>query len=141
MKNEVLRAREAQKVQAILGNPNKKDFKGMVSSNIIPNCPITRRDITNAQNIFGPDLVGIRGKTVRQTPAPVVGDYVAIPCKLVEVNAAVTLVADVFFVNRTAFLMTILRNIRFITAEHVPVRTTKSLCKHPDRVLLVYGQV
>ncbi len=63
-----------------------------------------------------------------------------IPCKLVEANVAVTLAANVFFVNETVFLMTVLRNIRFIMTEHVPVQMAKSLCKHLERVLLVYGQ-
>jgi hypothetical protein len=137
-KKEVLQAREAWKVQAMLGNPSKKDFKGMVSSNIIPTCLITRGNATNAQNICSPGLASIHGKTVHQTPTPVVGDYVAIPCKLVEANAAVTLAAKVFFVDGTMFLMTVSRNIRFIMAEHVPVQIAKSLCQHLERVLLVY---
>jgi hypothetical protein len=37
----------------MLGNPSEKDFKGMVSINIIPNCPITHSNVTNAQKIFG----------------------------------------------------------------------------------------
>jgi hypothetical protein len=70
---------------------------------------------------------------------PVVGDYLAIPLQIVEANSAVTLAADVFFVDGTAFLVTVLRKIKFVTAEHVPVRTAKCLCKHLKRVLLVYG--
>jgi hypothetical protein len=49
------------------------------------------------------------------------GDYVAIPQKIVEANAAVTLAADAFFVDGTAFLMTVPRKIKFVTSEHVPV--------------------
>jgi hypothetical protein len=41
-RKEELWMREAQKAQAMLGNPSKKDFKGIVSSNIIPS------NITNA---------------------------------------------------------------------------------------------
>ncbi len=63
-KKEVLQAKEARRAQAMLGNPSKKDFKGMISSNIIPNCPTTHSNVTNAQKIFGPDLASIRGKTV-----------------------------------------------------------------------------
>ncbi len=111
-KKETLRAREARRAQTMLWSPTKKDFKGMVSSNIIPNCPISGSNITNAQNIFGPDLASVRRKTVHQTPAPVVGDYVAIPHKLVKANAAVTLVAIVFFVDGAAFLVKNLRKIK-----------------------------
>ncbi len=39
-KREVLRAKEARCGQALLGNPSEKDYQGMVSSNMIANCPI-----------------------------------------------------------------------------------------------------
>ncbi len=52
----------------------------------------------------------------------------------------VMLAADVFFVNGTAFLMTVSRRIKFITAEHEPVRTAKSLAKHIDQVVHVYAR-
>ena len=51
-----------------------------------------------------------------------------------------TLAADVFFVDGIAFLLTVLRNIKFITAEHVATCTAKSLSKHLDRVIRVYTQ-
>jgi hypothetical protein len=43
-------------------------------------------------------------------------------------------------VDGTAFLMTVSRQIKFITAEHIPVRMAKSLSKHIERVLMVYGR-
>jgi hypothetical protein len=137
-KKEVLQANEAHRVQAMLGNPSKKDFKRMVSSNIIPNCPIMCSNVTNVRKIFGPDLACIRRKTVRRTPAPVMGDNVAIPWEIVEANAAVTLAADVFFVDGTTFLMMVFRKIKLVTVEHVPVQMAKCLCKHLERVHLVY---
>jgi hypothetical protein len=106
-KKDVMQAKEARRAQAMIGNPREKDFKGMVSGNMIKNCPVTTTDITNALAIFGPDLVTIRGKTVRRTPAPVVADYVAVPRALVEQNKVVALAADVFFVDGTAFLITV----------------------------------
>ena len=78
-KREVLRAKEARRAQAMIRNPSTGDFKGIVSSNMIKNCSITPSDIANAEEIFGPALASVRGKTVRRTPAPVVGDYVAVP--------------------------------------------------------------
>ena len=111
----------------LVDNPSKNDFKGMVSNNKIKNCPITTIAITNACSIFGPDLASVRGKTVRHAPAPVVGDYVAVPKGVVEINKMVTLAADVFFVNGIAFLLTVSRNIKFITAEHVATHIAKSL--------------
>jgi hypothetical protein len=110
-KRDVLQAKEAQRAQAMIGNPSKGDFKGMVSGNLIKNCPVTMTDITNARKIFGPDLASIRGKTVQWTPGPVVADYVAVPCSLVEQNRIVTMAANVFFVDGTEFLVTLSRLI------------------------------
>jgi hypothetical protein len=75
---------------------------------------------------------------VRHTLAPVVADYVAVLRGIVERNQIVTMAADVFFVDGIAFLVTLSWKIRFVTAEHVPVRTAKSLSKHLDQVLQVY---
>ena len=96
------------------------------------------RSITNTKAIFGPDLPSVRGKTVRRKPAPVVADYVAVLCKLVQANKRMTLAADVFFVDGTAFLLTVSWRIKFVTAEHLPTRTAASLSKHMTRVLDVY---
>ena len=58
---------------------------------------------------------------------------------LIEQNRMVTLAADIFFVDGTAFLLTVSRQIKFIALEHVPVRTAKNLAKHIDRVVHVYA--
>ena len=64
-KREVTRAKEARRAQAMMGNPSEKDYKGMVSNNLIANCPISSKDVYNARTIFGPDQASIRGTTVR----------------------------------------------------------------------------
>ena len=50
----------------------------MVHHNLISNCPVSKNDVTNAYKIFGPDLAGIQGRTVRQKSERVVTDYVEI---------------------------------------------------------------
>ncbi len=59
-----MKAKEARRAQAMMGNPSEEDYKGMVSHNLIPNCPVTCSDIANTKAIFGPDLSSVRGKTV-----------------------------------------------------------------------------
>jgi hypothetical protein len=110
----------------------------MVSGNMIENCLILISDVFNARTIFGPDLARVRGKTVQRTPAPVVAEYVSVSGSLVETNRIITLVADVFFVDGTPFLLTVARHLKFVTAEHVPVRTATNLSKHMTRVVEVY---
>ncbi len=118
-------------------NPSKKDYNGVVSNHLISNCPVTHANITNAQTIFGPDLPSIWVKTVQWAPAPVVADYVGVAWSIVERNKVVRLAKDMFFVDGTALLIMILRRIKFVMAEHVPVRTAKSLAKHLDQVVHV----
>ena len=45
-----------------------------------------------------------------------------------------------FFVNGIAFLLTVEIKLKFVTVEHTPVRTAKSLVKHIKRVLQVYDR-
>ncbi len=54
-KKDILKAKEACKAQAIIGNPSKKDYKGMVSGNLITNRPVTTTNISNTRPIFDPD--------------------------------------------------------------------------------------
>ncbi len=105
---------------------------------MIENCPISTSDVSNARAIFGPDLASVRGRTVRRMPAPVVAEYVSVPQSLVETNRNITITADVFFVDGTPFIMTVARHMKFVTAEHVPVRTATNLSKHIKQLLEVY---
>jgi hypothetical protein len=89
----------------------------MVSSNMIKNCPVTPSDIANTNKILGPDLVTLKGKTVRQTPPLVMMDYVQIPQDIVSLNHNVTLMIDIMFVNGLPFMVIISRKINFTTVE------------------------
>ena len=62
----------------------------------------------------------------------------AVPKSVIDCNKTVTLAVDMFFVDGTGFLMTVSRNIKFITAEYVATRTAKNLSIHMDRVTQVY---
>jgi hypothetical protein len=124
----------------MIGNLSKGDYRGLVSSNMISNCPIAPTNITNTRTIFGPDLASVQGKTVHRTPAPEVVDHVAVPHAVVERKTVVMMAADVFFVNGMPFLVMLSRNIKFVMVEHLPVRMVNALVKHIERVLHVYGR-
>ncbi len=137
---EILQAKKASRVQAMLGSPSKKDLQGLVSGNMIANCPFSLSDVTNAKIIYGPDIPRTQGATLRRRPALVVTNYVAVPRLLVEANKVITLAADMLFEDGAAFLLTVLQRLKFVTANHVPVRTASQLSKHIKRVLDVYGR-
>ena len=104
-KHEVEEARKAREAQAMLGHPTDHDFLGIVRCGMISNCPVTANTVNNVHQIFGPDLAGIRGRTVRRPPESVTTDYVQIPRAILERHQLVTLAVDVMFVNGVPFLV------------------------------------
>jgi hypothetical protein len=113
------RAKRARKAQGLVGYPSPRDFKNMISSDMIRNCPVTPSDVANTNKIFGPDLTTLKGKTVRQTPPPVMTDYVQIPQEIVSLNRNVTLTINIMFVNGLPFMVSISRKIKFTTVEYL----------------------
>jgi hypothetical protein len=126
-RHKIEKAKEARRLQGMIGNPTEKELEGMVREKLIANCPVTVKDIHNANRIFGPDLANLRGKTTRKKPEHVRVDYVEIPRDLVDMHKYVTLVADVMFVNGLPFLVTSSRGISLVTIEYLPSRTAKRL--------------
>jgi hypothetical protein len=103
--HDIERAKEAQCIQGMIANPTEREFAGMVREQLLTNCPVTVRDVDNANRIFGPDLANLRGKTTRTEPERVRVEYVQIPRDFVQLHKYVTLVADLMFVNSLHFLL------------------------------------
>ena len=89
----------------------------IVENNLLPNCPVTHCNIVIAENIFGPDVGLLKGKTVCRSPVPVNPSLVDIPSHIMSHYCEVTLCGDIMFVNRVAFLVTISRHFKFGTTE------------------------
>ena len=121
---DYLRALAARKLQIKIGNPTAREFIKIASRNLLPNCPITRDDIQAAEDIFGPDVGGLKGKTVRRPPHRVETHLEAVPRGILKRYQKVTVCADIMFVNSIPFMVSISRNIRFGTVE--PLTGTKA---------------
>jgi hypothetical protein len=52
----------ARKIQSLLGRPSTQQYKNIVDGNVLPNCPVTSRDINTAEDIFGPDVGNLKSK-------------------------------------------------------------------------------
>ena len=122
---EVQEAKEARLAMGLIGNPSKNNLKGMVRNTMIPNCPVTTTVITFTRTILGPDLASVRGKIVQWAPAPVVARLCGSAKGVIKRNKTVTLAAYVLFLDGVAFLLTVSRNIKLLTAEHVAICTAK----------------
>ena len=48
-----------------VGLPTEKNFKHMLSINIISKCPISVSDISNAENVYSPLVASLKGKSTR----------------------------------------------------------------------------
>ena len=56
----------ARKIQRIIGCPTTCSFIHILDNNLLPNCPVNRKDVLRAEQIFGPDVGLLKRKTVRQ---------------------------------------------------------------------------
>ena len=59
---------------------------------------------------------------------------------MVSRHKFISIASDVFFVDGIVFLLTVAIKLKFVTVEHAPVRTTKSLVKSIKRMLQVYDR-
>jgi hypothetical protein len=97
---DILQAKQARTLQMRLGYPSTTQFKAMLAINMQQSCPVTVGDVDMAEDIFGPSLGIIKGKSIRQK-TPVVDDqYVMVPTNLPDKYKFVTLSIDVMFVNK-----------------------------------------
>ncbi len=91
-RREVEEARAAREAQGMLGHPTDRNFLGMVRGNMVSNCPVTVSAAQNANQIFGPNLAGVRGRTVRRPPDAVRTDYVQLLRIILERYRVVVLI-------------------------------------------------
>jgi hypothetical protein len=137
---QVERAKKARQVYHALGTPSLRDYKVIVSLSQIRNMQVTLEDVDLAENIFGPDIGALKGKTVRQQPAPVLHDYIEIPPELIEKQQDVLLCIDGLDINDVKFLTTISRNIMYRTTQDVEAQTTQAYRSALDVVFRIYNQ-
>ncbi len=111
----------------MLGHPTDRDFLGMVPGGMISNCSMTANAVTNAHQIFSPDLAGVSGRAVQRPPESVTTNYVQISRAILEQHQLVTLAVDVMFVNGLPFLVSVARGLNLVTAKFTPFRMAKQL--------------
>ena len=116
---EVQQATLARKIHDIIGRPSRADYIKIVDGNLIPNCPITSQDIRAAEDIFGPNLGSLKGKTVRRETSHVDIEEVPLPPTILSRYRDVRLCIDIMFVNAIPFFITLSRALKFGTVTHL----------------------
>jgi hypothetical protein len=100
-----------------------KDFKWVIWSNQIKDCPVSIQDIDVATKIWGKNIAALKGKTTRSKTHPVARDYVKVPKELLKLHKEVFLTTNIFFVNKIPFFLTLSRKICFTAVNHLADRT------------------
>jgi hypothetical protein len=109
------RAEKARELQIKIGRPSYKDFIQIVNDRLLINCPVTKADVIAAQDIFGPDIGSLKGKTTRRKPDVVRQVLESLPPETMKRYRMVTLCIDVMYVNRIPMLVSVSRDIKFGT--------------------------
>ena len=52
----------------------------------LANCPVTTEDVDQAETIYGPSLLILKGNTTCQSPHSVLSDYVVVPQSIMSAN-------------------------------------------------------
>ena len=133
--DEIERAKQARRLYHSIGAPSLRNFKYLIKSNQIQDCPVTVADINNAEKIFGPDVSYIKGKTTRSKPKPVRPDGIAIPKELRKKINEITLHIDMMYINGIGFLTGISHPLYYRMSVHVDRNMKEEFYKGIDKML------
>ena len=128
----------AHYLQVIIEHPFQRQFEKLVCETFIINCPVMPIDVTNAFNIFGPDLAGLRGKTVQQRQPASIQNMWGFQRRLLK-NKMLTLTADIMFMNQFPFMIINGIGVELTTKEWIPNKTAKQLAHNIEKVLQLYS--
>ena len=129
----------ARKIQKMVGYPSTRDFMKIIDQHLLPNCPITRSDIAAAEDIFGPAVSSLKGKTMRRGEPHVPSDISPIPRDILLLYRELTLCVDIMYVNKLPFLVTLSRAVKFGTIEFLNNRREDTIGQCIKNVMRLYG--
>jgi hypothetical protein len=81
----------AQSLYSKLNYPSWKNFKWIIRSNQIKDCPVTVDHVDTALKIWGKNVVVLKGKTTWTKPDLVARDFVKVPVELLNSTKRCTL--------------------------------------------------
>jgi hypothetical protein len=109
----------ARQVQNIMMHPGVCEYMNIIDKNLIQNMPVTRNNIHATEDIFGPNLRSLKGKTVNHPSIPVMGKIDGVPMEIKKNYKFMMLAMDIMFVNKIPFLLTISHGLHFGIAENM----------------------
>jgi hypothetical protein len=131
---------QARRIQNIIMFPKTHSYGKIVESNMLPNCPISKEDIAVAEQLFGPNVGALKGKTVYQAGVPVHGRIEGVPPSLRDRLQNMVMAIDIMFVNKIPFLVTCGQGVRFGTIENLKNQQVTTVASALDTVIHLYHQ-
>jgi Reverse transcriptase (RNA-dependent DNA polymerase) len=118
--------------------PGARQMQDIVRQNLLPNCPVGTADIAAAQDIYGPNVASIRGKTVHRSNSHIQTGVDEVPPEIMSVHREVTLAVDIMFINAIPFMVTVSRKLKFGTVHNIPDRQIPTILKSIREVISIY---
>jgi hypothetical protein len=130
-KRQIKGVQQARRLYQCLSHPSIPNFKWVLQTNGIKDCPLSLTDAEIAQKIWGPNIATLKGKTMHKGADAVrVESLTPIPKELLAMHKDVILAIDIFFINKIPFFATLSRNICFTTVTHLTNRTLQTISEH-----------
>jgi len=127
-------ADRARRLYAVVGRPSSETFRDMLNRGLILNNPVTENDYKNAISIYGKDLGTTKGKTIRSKPEHVSVNLSSTP----KERRDIVLSVDLMHIMELSFLVTVVRDVRFITVNAIPDRKKKTILNAMSQVINLF---
>jgi hypothetical protein len=116
------------------------NFKSLLWMNVIQNCPVTVEDVNISENIFGPDMSSLKGKSTRRKPKPVRSDLIEIPKEIITKHHDIDLCMEAMYVNECGMLTAIDQTIKFRSLVPMNTKQHVEYYRALDQILRHYNQ-
>ena len=130
-------AHAARRFQNIIMRPGARQLMDVAVTHL-KGCPLTKGDVQAAEDIYGPNLGALKGKTVDHPNPHVPAGVDHVPNAIMDVHHSVTLAIDVMFINKVAFLITTSHNLKFGTVEALSNRQITTVMAKLKSVCQIY---
>ena len=129
---------EAHKLQNIIMQLGSR-HTSEVAIHHLHDCPISKGDIQVADDILGPNLGSLKGKTVWHPNPHVKAATEGVLHDIMKLHQSVTLAIDAVFVNKVPFLITISQNLMFGTVEALSNHQVSTIVEKLKNATKLYG--
>ena len=122
----------------MIGIPTVEYLKATICMNIIKNNVVTTDDVNLGTKSYGPDVRGIKGKTTRSRPMPVVSNIAETSDELMEVQQDLTVSMGGLTVNYLKFLSNIYHELYYRSTQYFSEPVASVYEVFMDELMAVY---